>query len=68
MDLHRVARCLTSRLERAHIGDRQVEFLWLLPITEAERDFKVRHGLEALKSRFEQASIEYAEPYRSAAV
>ena len=52
----------------AHVGDRHVEFLWLLPITEAERDFKVRHGLEALESRFEQASIEYADPLRSSVV
>lgn len=55
-------------VEIAHIGDRHVEFGWLLPITESERDFKVRHGLEALGSRFDQASIEYADPYRSAVV
>ena len=36
----------------AHVGDRHVEFLWLLPITEAERDFKVADGLEAMEARF----------------
>jgi hypothetical protein len=55
-------------LDVAHVGDRHVDFVWLLPITESERDFKVRHGLEALESRFEQAAIDYAAPHRPAAV
>lgn len=55
-------------IETAHIGDRHVDFLWLLPITESERDFKVRHGLEALESRLDEAAIEYADPYRPAVV
>jgi len=31
----------------------------LLPITEAERAFKVAHGVEALEQRFEDARLEY---------
>lgn len=46
-------------LETCHVGDRHVDFRWLLPITEAERDFKAANGLEALESRFEQARLEY---------
>ncbi|NUR46959.1 MAG: hypothetical protein HOV71_02375 [Hamadaea sp.] len=38
--------------------------LWLLPITEAERDFKRDHGLEALEQRFDDAAIMPADPYR----
>ncbi len=52
-------------LETSHVGDRHVDFLWLVPITEAERDFKVTHGLEALEQRFEDAALRYWDPYRS---
>lgn len=37
----------------------RARILWLLPITEAERDFKVANGLDALESRFEEARLEY---------
>ena len=47
------------KLQTCHVGDRHVDFLWLLPITAAERDFKVANGLEALESRFEQRQLEY---------
>jgi hypothetical protein len=46
-------------LQTCHVGDRHVEFLWLLPITEAERNWKVSHGLEALESRFEETGLRY---------
>jgi hypothetical protein len=42
--------------------------LWLLPITERERDFKAQHGLEALERRFEDAGIHYWDPHRSPVV
>jgi hypothetical protein len=38
--------------------------LWVLPITESERDFKVEHGLEALEQRFEDAGLRYWDPHR----
>ncbi len=47
------------KLQTCHVGDRHVEFLWLLPITAAERDFKVAHGLQALESRFEQRELKF---------
>lgn len=46
-------------LEICHVGDRHVDFRWLLPITGAERDFKAANGLEALESRFERARLDY---------
>jgi len=46
-------------LQTSHIGDRHVEFLWLLPISEAERDLKARSGLEALESRFDEVGLKY---------
>jgi len=55
-------------LEIAHVGDRHVEFLWLLPITEAERNLKVADGLEALESRFEEVGLRYWEVDRTSVV
>jgi hypothetical protein len=46
-------------LHACHVGDRHVEFVWLIPITPQERAFKVAHGLEELESRFEDAGMEY---------
>ncbi len=45
-----------------------VRCLWLLPITEAERDFKKAHGLEALEERFESESVNYLDPSRASVV
>jgi len=42
--------------------------LWLLPITKAERDFKVTQGLEVLESLFEEVGVEYWDPFRSSVV
>jgi hypothetical protein len=39
-------------------------FLWLIPITEAERDFKASYGAEALEERFEAANFNYLAPER----
>jgi len=43
-------------LQTCHVGDRHVDFLWLLPITRQERDFKVANGLEALEALLRSAS------------
>lgn len=42
--------------------------LWLLPITEAERDFKREQGLDALESRFEASNFDYLDPARASVV
>lgn len=55
-------------LEICDSDDRHVHFLWLLPITKAERDFKVEHGLEALETRFDGCAIEYWAPDRRSVV
>ncbi len=49
--------------ERMHI-----HLLWALPITRAERDFKVTHGLEALEQRFDEVALEYWQIDRASAV
>lgn len=55
-------------LQTCHVGDRHVEFLWLLPITRAERDFKVASGLEALESRFEVMGLKYWQSSRASVI
>ena len=49
-------------------SDGDVRVLWLLPISHAERDFKVREGWEALEARFDEARIDYWDPYRRSEV
>jgi hypothetical protein len=41
---------------------------WLLPITAAEREFKVREGLEALEQRFDACRLEYWDAGRESVV
>jgi hypothetical protein len=55
-------------LEIPHVGDRRVEFLWLLPITEARRELKVSDGLEALESRFDEVGLRYWQVCRPSVV
>jgi hypothetical protein len=55
-------------LQTAHVIDRHVEFLWQLPITEAERAYATAEGLEALESRFEQVGLEYWRVDRASVV
>src|SRR5262249_44598391 len=40
-------------LEICQIPDGHIHVCWLLPITRAEREYKVREGLEALEQRFD---------------
>lgn len=46
-------------LEICPLDANHAHITWLLPITQAERDFKVEHGLEALESLFEAEGLEY---------
>jgi hypothetical protein len=58
------------KLEVCPLGDDHVHFLWLLPITKRERDFKAErddrgeNGLEALEQLFDAAAIEWWRPDR----
>jgi hypothetical protein len=55
-------------LEWCEWVDGHARLLWLLPITEAERDFKVEHGLEALEDRFHAARLDFTNRYRASVV
>jgi hypothetical protein len=55
-------------LQTCHVGDRHVDFLWLLPISEAERAWKVSYGLDALESRFEATGLRYWQVDRASVI
>jgi len=55
-------------LEWARVNGVDVRFLWLIPITLAERDFKAANGLEALEQAFEKAQFNYLDPRRASVV
>jgi hypothetical protein len=38
--------------------------LWLLPITEQERDYKIENGWNALEELFENCELDYCDPNR----
>ena len=51
-------------LENFTFGGRNIRCLWLVPITEAERQFKIVQGLEKLEEQFEASGFNYADPLR----
>ncbi len=51
-------------LEQCPMPEGHVQLLWLIPITEEERAFKVEHGVDALEDLFEDEGIEYWNPSR----
>lgn len=42
--------------------------LWLLPITESERDYKSENGWDELEQRFEDGGLDYLNPERASCV
>lgn len=55
-------------LENAEVAGRQVRFLWLVPITPAEKDYVRMNGQSALEDLFEESGFDYADPGRPALV
>jgi hypothetical protein len=55
-------------LEVCNVPGWHLHVLWLLPITAAEREFKVREGVEALEQRFDARGLEFWDPGRPSAV
>ncbi len=55
-------------LEWQTIAGRKTQFLWLIPITKKEMEFKSRCGLEALEELFESTKFNYLDPLRKCVV
>lgn len=45
-----------------------VQFLWAVPITKSEAEFKQANGLEALEAKFDEQAIDYLDPTRASVV
>ena len=57
-----------EELEICNLDDDHLHILWLLPVTQTEREFAKREGAEALEVKFEQAELEYWQVDRPAVV
>ena len=51
-------------LEIFNFEDGHLHNLWLIPITESERDYKIENGWDALEQRFEDCEMDYLNPQR----
>ena len=45
-----------------------LKFMWLIPITVSEKNYKKQKGLEALEQKFDEAEFNYLDPYRKCVV
>jgi hypothetical protein len=55
-------------LEICNADGKHIHLFWLLPITQAERAFKVQYGQEALEEKFEERGLEYWKVERESVV
>ncbi|MDR0984290.1 MAG: suppressor of fused domain protein [Ruminococcus sp.] len=53
-----------SSLEWLNSDEKKIQFLWLIPITQSERNFKKKNGLDALENLFENEEFNYLDPFR----
>lgn len=56
------------QLEWLTLGPLRIRFLWLIPITVSEREFKRRYGTGALEQLFDSEGLNYLDPGRAAVV
>jgi len=60
---------VSHRFERLPYGDgHTAQFLWLVPITEAEKDWRHAHGQEAFEQLLEERRIDPTDPARAPVV
>lgn len=53
-----------EKLELFNYNNKNYHCYWLIPITEKERDFKIKNGCEALEQLFEEAKLDFLNPNR----
>jgi len=56
------------KLEWFENNEERIRFLWLIPITRKELEYKKTQSLEALESRFEERNFNYLDPLRESVV
>ena len=47
---------------------RSIRFLWLIPVTKDEVEYKKANGIESLENLFEEVSFNYIDPFRQSVV
>jgi hypothetical protein len=57
-----------ENLEIFKYGDKLIHCYWLIPITESERDYKIKFGCEALENLFEEKQLDYLDKTRKSLV
>jgi hypothetical protein len=55
-------------LEVLTIDGKTTRFLWLIPVTEREVEFKKEHGLEALEASLQESQFHYLDPQRQSVI
>lgn len=55
-------------LENCSFTEEHIQILWLLPITQSEREFYEQNGAEALESKFDEVGLEYWQLDRASVV
>ena len=53
-----------TKMENLVTDGRHIRLLWVQPIHAIEAEFRHKHGLEALESRFEEKRIDVLDPFR----
>ena len=59
---------LNPSLEFLNLGEYQVQFCWLFPITPNEKEYLAKNGLEDLERLFEQQRVKPLDPTRHSVV
>lgn len=57
-----------AKVQWADIDNQRVHFLWLIPITKSEREFKVEFGADALDELFAEKEVDCVDPLRQSAI
>lgn len=55
-------------LEIFNFKDKHLHNLWLLPITESEKNYKIENGWDALEQCFDDNGLDYLNPQRPSCV
>ena len=53
-----------NELEIFNFADKIIHCYWYIPITENEREYKIKNGCEALEQLFEDKQLDYLNPDR----
>jgi hypothetical protein len=65
---HGFLSTMETNFEWLQQGEERVHYLWLIPITKAERDYKIAHGIEALDAKLDEHDVDCTDPLRKSSV